>query len=139
MALLGKLFTHYNYHTTDICFNRVGHEIRVVSKKSKVSVRVEESDGEIELPVESPFSSWKEARRFAGPLPFTFTYDGDKNEVLIIEGVREDWTPRPVTVIHCSVGFVDSLQLEGAVLASAFVISNIPYYWKKGRKDKWKP
>jgi hypothetical protein len=102
-------------------------------------VKVEESGGEIALPEASPFKDWKEARRFAGPLPFTFTYDVEKKEVLIIEGVREDWTPKPVKVIESNVGFVESLQLEGAVLANAFVVSHIPYYWKKGRKDKWKP
>ena len=102
-------------------------------------MKVEESGCEIALPKASPFKDWKEARRFAGPLPFTFTYDAEKKEVLIIEGVREDWIPKPVTVIESKVGFVDSLQLEGAVLASAFVIHDIPYYWKKGRKDKWKP
>jgi hypothetical protein len=138
MALLGNIFTHYNYQRTDIKFSRNPKQIEVVSTKSNLSVKVEERDGEIALPVDSPFKDWKEARRFAGPLPFTFTYDSDKQEVLIIEGVREDWVPKPVKVLESKVGFVDSLQLEGVVLANAFVISNIPYYWKKGRKDKWK-
>jgi hypothetical protein len=139
MAFLGNLFTHYNYQTTDIRFRRDGSRIEVLSAKSRLSVKVEESDGEIPLPAKSPFNEWKEARRFAGPLPFTFTYDVKKKEVLIIEGVREDWTPKPVKIIESNVGFVESLQLEGAVLANAFVVSDIPYYWKKGRKDKWKP
>lgn len=138
MALLGNIFTHYNYERTDIKFSRNAEDIKVVSINSNLSVNVEESDGEIGLPLESPFKDWKEARRFAGPLPFTFTYNSDKQEVLIIEGVREDWTPKPVKVVESKVGFVDSLGLKGAVLANAFVISNIPYYWKKGRKDKWK-
>lgn len=137
MALLGNIFTHYNYQRTDIRFTRSSNQIDVVSTKSNLLVKVEERDGEIALPASSPFKDWKEARRFAGPLPFTFTYDADKQEVLIIEGVREDWTPKPVKVIESRVGFVDSLQLKGAVLANAFVISDIPYYWKKGRKDKW--
>jgi hypothetical protein len=138
MALLGNIFTHYNYQRTDIKFSRSASQIDVVSAKSKLSVKVKESDGEIALPDNSPFKDWTEARRFAGPLPFTFTYDQDRQEVLIIEGVREDWKPKPVKVIESNVGFVDSLQLKGAVLANAFVINNIPYYWKKGRKDKWK-
>jgi hypothetical protein len=36
------------------------------------------------------------------------------------------------------VGFIRSLQLKKIVLANAFVINNIPYHWKKGRKDLWK-
>jgi len=137
MALLGNIFTHYNYQKTDIKFRRSAKQIEVVSTKSDLSVKVEESDTEIALPVDSPFKDWKEARRFAGPLPFTFTYDCNKQEVLIIEGVRKDWIPKPVKVLESNVGFVDNLQLKGAVPANAFVITNTPYYWKKGRKDKW--
>lgn len=139
MAVLGNVFTHYNYQTTDISFLRHGNVIEVQSLKSNLCVKVEESSEDIALPIQSPFKDWKGARRFAGPLPFTYTYDSVKKEVLIIEGVREDWAPKPVKVIESKVGFVDSLQLHGAVLANAFVIQNIPYYWKKGRKDKWKP
>jgi uncharacterized protein YqjF (DUF2071 family) len=138
MAFLGNVFTHYNYRTTDIRFQRQREVIEVHSAKSNLSVKVNEIEGDITLPEHSPFKDWKEARRFAGPLPFTFTYDKNTKEVLIIEGVREDWTPRPVKVIESRVGFVDSLQLDGVVLANAFVIHNIPYYWKKGRKDIWK-
>lgn len=138
MALLGNVFTHYKYQKTDITFEKHSHRIEVVSSKSNLSVIAEESDGDIALPAGSPFKEWKEARRFAGPLPFTFTYDKNKQEVLMIEGVREDWIPKPVKVIEGKVGFIDSLGLEGAVLANSFLISNIPYYWKKGRKDKWK-
>jgi uncharacterized protein YqjF (DUF2071 family) len=139
MALLGNIFTHYNYQTTDIRFQRTGPRIEVTSVKSNLSVQVEESAGQVTLPRHSPFADWKQARRFAGPLPFTFTYDKEKKEVLIIEGVREDWTPKPVNVLESQVGFVESLKLDGVVLANAFVIDNIPYYWKKGRKDLWKP
>lgn len=139
MTILGNIFTHYSYQKTDIRFTRTGNQIEVASSKSNLSVKVEEGDESTSLPDHSPFQNWKEARRFAGPLPFTFTYDSKKREVLMIEGVREDWTPRPVNVIESHVGFIDSLQLQGAVLANAFVINNIPYDWKKGRKDKWKP
>jgi len=138
MTILGNIFTHYNYQKTDIIFKRNRDQIEVVSSKSNLKVKVEESDGLTALPSHSPFKDWKEARRFAGPLPFTFTYDNVKKEVLIIEGVRQDWTPKPVRVIESQVGFVDSLQLDSAVLANAFVIHDIPYYWKKGKKDKWK-
>jgi hypothetical protein len=138
MTILGNVFTHYNYQKTDIFFKKNGNQIEVVSSKSNLRVKVQESDDDIALPDHSPFKDWKEARRFAGPLPFTFTFNSVQKEVLIIEGIREDWTPKPVKVIESRVGFIDGLQLQGAVLANAFVIKNIPYYWKKGRKDKWK-
>jgi hypothetical protein len=139
MAFLGNIFTHYNYQQTDIAFSRDSERIRVYSKKSDLDVEVKSGSDDTALPEHSVFKSWKEARRFAGPLPFTFTYNKESKEVLIIEGVREDWMPRPVEVIRSKVGFVKDLALKQAVLANAFVISGIPYYWKKGRKDLWKP
>ena len=139
MAVLGNLFTNYKYQTTDINLTRNGEFIDVTSVKSNLRVKAKESKDAVRLPKASPFGDWKEARRFAGPLPFTFTYDGVRKEVLIIEGVREDWTPTPVEVLESQIGFVDSLNLQGVVLANAFVVMNIPYSWKRGRRDAWKP
>jgi len=30
------------------------------------------------------------------------------------------------------------MKFENAILANAFVIKNIPYYWKKGTIELWK-
>jgi hypothetical protein len=140
MSFFGNILTHYNYKTTDINFTTNDSVLSVVSSRSKLKVIADLDDRQdIPLPAGSPFQEWKEARRFAGPLPFTFTYNDSTKEVLIIEGVREDWTPRPVKVIHHESGFIDQLNLNPIVLANAFVIKNIPYYWKKGRIDLWKP
>jgi uncharacterized protein YqjF (DUF2071 family) len=138
MAVLGNIFTHYNYQKTDISFRKEGEVIQVHSGKSDLTVKVNVTDHDVHLPQGSPFNDWKEARRFAGPLPFTFTYDHLSKEVLIIEGVREHWTPKAVDVIEQHIGFIKNLNLKKVVLANAFVINNIPYYWKKGRKDLWK-
>ncbi len=138
MAFLGNIFTHYNYQNTDISFNRQLDVICVGSNKSDLNVEVKTDNPQVKLPRGSPFKDWKEARRFAGPLPFTFTYNKTSKEVLIIEGVREDWIPKPVEVIQNNVGFINRLNLKTVTLANAFVITNIPYYWKKGRKDVWK-
>jgi uncharacterized protein YqjF (DUF2071 family) len=137
MAVLGNIFTHYNYTTTDIKFDRHDGNFQVKSGKSQLHIKAKEGK-DIPLPENSPFSTWKEARRFAGPLPFTFTYHSDQKQVLIIEGVRENWTPEAVEIIESNVGFIESLRLRNVVLANAFVIKNIPYYWKKGRIDVWK-
>ncbi|MEO5777108.1 MAG: hypothetical protein ABIQ27_09380 [Flavobacterium sp.] len=91
------------------------------------------------MPKNSPFKDWAEARRFAGPLPFTFTYNSESKEILIIEGVRQNWTPKPVCVLDYDFAFLKSLKLENPVLANAFIITDIPYYWKKGKKEIWKP
>jgi hypothetical protein len=101
-------------------------------------VRIDDSDEEILLPINSPFENWKEARRFAGPLPFTFSYNSETSEVLIIEGVRQNWTPIPLKIIEYNFSFFRSLYLENPILANAFIIENVPYYWKKGKKEIWK-
>jgi uncharacterized protein YqjF (DUF2071 family) len=132
MQLLGNIFTHYNYKTTNIRLSEEEGIVKVKSDKLDIAVSMDNAS----LPESSPFKDWKEARRYAGPLPFTFTYKEASKEVLIIEGVRESWIPAPVKVIKSEAAFID--QFKGARLANAFIIKNIPYYWKKGKTDIWK-
>ncbi|MBB4805701.1 uncharacterized protein YqjF (DUF2071 family) [Chryseobacterium defluvii] len=138
MEFRGNLFTHYNYSTTDIKQTEEESTKEIQSVKSKFKVIIDKNEENISLPQNSPFADWKEARRFAGPLPFTFTYNKETREVLIIEGVRQNWTPQPVKVIDYHFDFLDVLKLKNPVLANAFVIKNIPYYWKKGKIESWK-
>jgi len=139
MELLGNIFTHYKYTTTDIHQGIQNGITEIRSNKSGFKVRIEDANKEnISRPVGSPFSDWKEARRFAGPLPFTFTYNPANGEVLIIEGVRQNWTPMPVSVIDYNFSFINNLKLSDVRLANAFIIRNNPYYWKKGKIEKWK-
>ncbi len=138
MEFMGNIFTHYNYTTTDILQKENTKSKEISSAKSKFKVTIDKREEEISLPENSPFNDWKEARRFAGPLPFTFTYNANTKEVLIIEGVRQNWTPAPVKVIDYDFDFLNSIKLENPILANAFVIKNIPYYWKKGKIETWK-
>jgi len=141
--------THYNYslikveqHRSD---ERTGdkdqaeipfYEVASPTAGFKVKVRYEDEPA---LPVGSPFANWKQARRFAGPLPFTFTYDAAAGKVLIVEGVRQNWQPRPVAVEEMVLPWLEQQGFGNAVLASAFVVENIPYYWKKGIIENWQP
>jgi hypothetical protein len=136
MSFSGNIFTQYRYRTTDISITQQCSHILVSSEKSLVDINVKLNENQSKLPPQSPFKDWKEARRFAGPLPHTFTYNALKNEVLIIEGVRENWIPQPVEVISDNVGFLHQPGFEKAVLANAFLVQNIPYSWKKGKIDK---
>ena len=138
MELLGNIFTHYKYTTTDILQKEQINSKEISSAKSKFKITIDKTEEEVSLPENSPFKDWKEARRFAGPLPFTFTYNPSEKKVLIIEGVRQNWTPMPLKVIDYDFEFLNSLKLENPVLANAFVIKNIPYYWKKGKIELWK-
>jgi uncharacterized protein YqjF (DUF2071 family) len=139
MEFFGNIFTHYNYTTTDINQSQRNGTGKINSDKSGFNIQFESDENRsIALPDGSPFADWKEARRFAGPLPFTFTYNHADNKVLIIEGVRENWKPTPVKVIDYNFSFIDQLKLNDVRLANAFIIRNIPYYWKKGKLEQWK-
>jgi hypothetical protein len=140
MEFFGNIFSHYNYGTTDIAINTLNDITEISSLKSGFTVKIKETSSEaIDLPAGSPFVDWKEARRFAGPLPFTFTYDPQKKEVLIIEGVREHWEPKLVQVLNYSFSFLAHLNLKEVLLANAFVIRDIPYMWKQGKIEQWNP
>ena len=137
MEYLGNIFTHYNYTTTDIARRTNGNDTVITSVQSDFEVAFNHAGPELTLPAQSPFPDWKSARRFAGPLPHTFTYNAQNNTVLIIEGVRQFWTPEPVHVQRYHFGWLRDLQLQNAVLASAFEVKNIPYFWKKGKIEQW--
>lgn len=137
MAFLGNIFTHYNYTSTDIIFYKDKEKVTILSNKSELDIEVNLQNSTVNLPKDSPFKDWKEARRFAGPLPFTFTYNKLTKEVLIIEGVREDWFPKPVEVIKNKIGFINQKSFNGIILANAFIIENIPYFWRKGKIEIW--
>lgn len=139
MAFLGNFFTHYNYTFTDIEYVKTSSKIEIKSNKSGLHVVTDLEKNEPKLPENSPFNDWKEARRFAGPLPSTFTYNKDKKEVLIIEGERENWIPKPIEITKHNSEFIKNFNFKSIVLANAFIISDIPYQWKKGKIDVWKP
>lgn len=136
MTFAGNIFTHYKYTTTDIRFTEEDSLITIGSVKSNMDIRVQIPESEAQLPAGSPFETWKEARRFSGPLPFTFSVNPGIGEVLIIEGVRQHWEPRPVEVLEDKIDFVSRLNIPGIVLANAFIVQDVPYYWKKGVIDR---
>ncbi|OEK07927.1 hypothetical protein A8C32_15745 [Flavivirga aquatica] len=138
MAFIGNIFTHYNYKTTDIIKTKNRYTDEIFSIKSKFKIAIDKNNDQADLPKASPFNNWKEARRFAGPLPFTFTYNDTTKNILIIEGVRQNWKPKPLSIVDYNFEFLKLLKLDGAILANAFIINNIPYYWKKGKIESWK-
>lgn len=139
MELMGNIFTHYNYTTTDITETEAEGSAKVLSKGLGINIEWQYlNDNEAQIPQGSPFTEWADARRFSGPLPFTFTYNANTKEVLIIEGVRQHWKPQPIKVNSIRVPYLDKLGLTEYHLASAFAVENVPYYWKKGKIEVWK-
>lgn len=136
MALLGSLFTRYNYDTIDIALAGTPDGLTISSKQGGLQVAMADGPTEtVPLPPDSPFPDWKTARRYAGPLPFTFSWLAAEQKMLIVEGVREDWVPQPVNVLSARVDFLQQPSFANARLANAFVIQNIPYRWKRGVLD----
>lgn len=138
MEFLGNVFTYYDYTTTDIS-EKISDGLKTIrSRNSNLEIIIEQSEDEVNIPDGSPFADWKDARKFAGPLPHKFTFNKENGTVLIIEGVRQNWKPEPIKIKSYSIGFINSLKLKNVVLANAFEITNIPYYWNKGKIEKWK-
>jgi hypothetical protein len=67
-------------------------------------------------------------------MPFTFSPEDDST-IVVIEGSRQHWEPRPIAVRSWRVGMFDESPLRDAtpILANAFTVENVPYRWKRGR------
>ena len=137
MQYSGNLFTRYSYRTVDVTQGAIGDVRTINSLDSNLHIRYRQPSGPaIGLPANSPFENLQEARKFAGPLPYTFTVEKTENRVLVIEGVRRNWRPEAVQIVDANVGFLDEIGFPDAQLANAFLVTNIPYRWEKGRFQK---
>ncbi len=87
-------------------------------------------------PTGSPFADLKTARRFAGPMPFTFSYEEETGSLIVVEGARQSWVPRPVQVEIETLRFFTGPPFapSGCLpqLANAFYIEKVDYHWKPG-------
>ncbi len=138
MKVLGKLFTSYDYSLTDIHWD-TANDCDTINSSTGLQVSARQVESDPILPKQSPFANWREARRFAGPMPFTFSFDASTNEVILVEGCRSQWTPRPMIVEANHVPFFDSVGLRDLTLANAFLVEQVPYHWRKGKVEKWRP
>ncbi|RYD37308.1 MAG: hypothetical protein EOP87_03780 [Verrucomicrobiaceae bacterium] len=137
MVLAGNIFTKYGYRLVNLESHVADGATRVKTSLPTGEVTLDVTFDPAEgagLPEGSPFPDWRTARRFAGPMPFTFSRNGDGSFV-VVEGVRGGWTPRPVTVTDWQVGLLREGPLAEAepVLANAFMVEDVDYRWRKGR------
>ena len=136
MEVLGNVFTRYRYVKTGVRVANQDEHLRIDSPRTGLQIEVDLTNNG-GLPEGSPFTRWEDARKFSGPLPFTFTCEAEKKRVLIVEGVRSDWKPQPVRVLNHHIPFLAELGHDNALLANAFVVRNIPSHWKKGTAEPW--
>ncbi len=133
MATAGNLLTHYNYRT--IRLEESPGNVRTIRPNGTVTLDLRyDPDAAADLPEGSPFPDWRTARRFAGPMPFTFDLESP-GKIVAIEGRRADWTPRPCRVDSCELSLFEEKPFHGTtpVLANAFAVEDIDYRWERGR------
>jgi Uncharacterized conserved protein (COG2071) len=141
MVRWGNRLTHYNYRRAQVDAVRRGNlleiGIRTPDQEADLRVRAYLSSDPAPLPVGSPFPDARIARKFAGPLPFTFDYEAESNSIIRVEGVRQAWDPKPTRVEVLRNTFLDREPFASAnpVLASAFHIENVPYRWRRGVRE----
>ncbi len=138
MVRLGNLLTHYHYRRVDVSIAEAVGKTRVQTSlrdgAPSLDLTFSAASESSPLPVGSPFSEWKQARLFSGPMPFTFSAEDDQTFV-VIEGSRQHWVPTPVCVMDWHVAFFGETPLQGftPILANAFAVNNVSYRWKRGR------
>lgn len=140
MVCAGNLLTHYNYRFCDATLEESSREIhwtiRTPNSEADLEVRAQIDEDPAPLPASSPFHTLAEARRFAGPLPYTFDYEEATGSIIGIRAQRQSWNPRPVAVEVSRNTFLDRKPFQEAVpiLANAFHVQNVPYEWQRGRR-----
>jgi hypothetical protein len=138
MKWIGNLLTRYRYRHVKVKIETAGDDTRVRTFLADGSCTLDITFGtpseSVTLPEQSPFGDWADARKFAGPMPFTFSPEDD-GSFAVIEGSRQNWTPQPVSVIQWQVALFREEPLCGTkpILASAFAVRDVPYRWGKGR------
>lgn len=138
MVLSGNALTHYAYQLCKA-------ECKEEPGKLHITISTTRGDADLEvvadltnkparLPEGSPFENTNDARRFAGPLPFTFDYESQTNSIIMIRGAREHWNPQPVAVDLLKCNFLNSPPFCEAppLLANAFHLQDVPYRWERG-------
>lgn len=142
MCVLGNAMTHYHYHPAEISVRRDEDILGVAvdSADGRADLLVRASLDAAELPEDSVFPDARAARRFAGPMPFTFSYEPETGSLIRIEGERSNWHPRLVRAEVLEAGFLRELGLEtDARLASAFYLEDVPYRWSRGVTEPAEP
>ena len=142
MACFGNLLTHYNYRKAKVQVSESDDrlEIAIETPNAEADLHVVADIGNTPAPLPdgSVFSTPQEARRFAGPLPFTFDYESETNSIVMIKGVRENWNPELVSARVSKATFFEHppFREETPVLSSVFYVRQIPYRWERGVREQ---
>ncbi len=138
MAVGGNLLTHYGYVHCQASIEAEGEQLRVTvrspAEAADLEVVADLSSVPAALPAGSPFTNLEDARRFAGPLPYTFDYERQTNSIVMIKAARSRWEPQPIAVAVRKATFLEHPPFNSVkpILANAFHVENVPYRWERG-------
>lgn len=138
MTFFGRCLTHYGYrHRRVLVEHREGGlDLQVLDPQGQVEVSVHSDLRAASAPPpHSPFPDLRTARRFAGPMPFTFSHEPETSSLVVVEGARQHWEPRPVQVSVGKLAFFERPPFASTglpVLANAFFVEQVDYSWKRG-------
>lgn len=142
MKCFGNRLTHYNYRLARVRWTQSATtltvDISTPTGEADLRVRADLSAPSETLQATSPFPDLAAARRFAGPLPFTFDYEPQTHSIIRIKGVREHWDPRPVAVDVSEATFLRRPPFDAVAprLANAFYLEDVPYRWERGERER---
>jgi hypothetical protein len=138
MVRMGNLLTHYQYGLCHVELTEqpgeIGWCIRTPQEVADLEVLAHIGGVPAPLPHGSPFSNEKDARQFAGPLPYTFDYEPRTHSIIRIRAVRRQWNPQPVSVEVRKNTFLrqEPFCRVTPILANAFYVRDVPYRWMRG-------
>jgi len=135
----GALLTRYHFRKVDVETVFHGEKLSFHSyndqRELEVAFQADLSPTD-SLPKGSPFPDIKTARRFAGPMPYTFSYEEETDSIVAVEGSRQHWSPKAVQVSPEKLAFFQrppfSITGDLPQLANAFWVQGIDYLWKAG-------
>ncbi|MFI5915810.1 DUF2071 domain-containing protein [Dactylosporangium sp. NPDC051541] len=140
LAAGGNLLTRYHYRLARIALR---------SGPDHLEATVDSRDGRADLtvtarlgdppdtpPPGSPFADLAAARRFAGPLPYTFDFETATHSIVVVKAERTAWQPQPVELEVPRLTFWRHGPFAAAepVLANAFHVADLDYGWQRGSR-----
>jgi hypothetical protein len=141
MVTWGNRLTRYGYRKAEVECTKANGELhmKVVTPNAEADLELTGNIAGIPgpLPPGSPFPNVETARKFAGPLPYTFDYEAETHSMIVVLGRRTKWNPQPLEVqVHRNT-FLESAPFSqcDAVLANAFYIEDVPYSWDRGCRE----
>ncbi len=130
-----NLTTRYHYRTVRAQVSADDDRLRfmITSTDGSADVDLTAALDDHRRPDDSPFDDDAAARRFAGPVPYTFAPDPEG--IVVVKSTEPTWTPTPVRVDVTAATFFDHGEFAGVPrrLAAAFHAADQDYGWHAGR------